>query len=165
MYGFKIHMAGVNQTESYLARLNDKNVVRFKDIVVVGNGEFYSFAKVGRHIYAIIQTLGHHTAVLLGEDGFGLVPCSINDLGAYDVEDDFLDDSMINHAVSLDELDVDTMVKEDIVDSMVDAMEDMAAAINYRNPLIFTDEEIYRENFASAMNALHIYAHTFARAA
>jgi len=88
-----------------LVAYKGKNAVAYKNTLVVGNGDFASIAKVGNHYYLIIQTKIHQTAVLLGEKGYGFIPCSTNNVTLlYELEGSvFLDGMEIVNAISVEE--------------------------------------------------------------
>lgn len=157
MYGFKIHMAGTFKEESHLGKIDGKNAVRFRDTVVIGTGDLYSFARAGNKFWAIVQTPGHHTAILLDEYGIGTVPCSINDLSAYEFGEEFLQGAKVNDAVSLCDLDASDIIKEEILDSVVEAMKDMDNRIGNRSPLFTVTNEEFEDMFHSYIGTLEHY--------
>lgn len=105
MIGFDMHMAGLSKEISKLVAYKGKNTVAYKNLLVVGNGDFASIAKVGNYFYMIIQTMCHQTAILLGETGYGIIPCSTNNVTfLYELEGStFLEGREIIHAVSIEE--------------------------------------------------------------
>ncbi len=105
MIGFDIHMAGLSKEVSKLVALNGKNAVAYKDLLVVGNGDYASVAQVGDRFYLIIQTVCHQTAVLLDEEGYGSIPCSTNNVvDLYELEgSSYLEGLEIIHAISMED--------------------------------------------------------------
>jgi hypothetical protein len=150
-------MAGTFKEESYMARIDGKNAVRFRDTVVVGNGELYSFARIDSQFWAILQVPGHHTAILLDRFGFGSVPCSINDLSAYEMGEEFLRGATVSNAVSLCDLDADDMVKEEIIESLIHALKKMYSNIGNRSPLFDVSDEDFEVMFFNALGTLEQY--------
>jgi hypothetical protein len=105
MIGFDMHMAGLSKEISKLVAYQGKNAVAYKNLLVVGNGDFASIAKVDNHYYMIIQTKMHQTAILLDDGGYGFIPCSTNNVTMlYELEGSaFLEGREIIHAVSIEE--------------------------------------------------------------
>lgn len=161
MYGFKIHMAGTFKEESYLVQINGKNTVRFRNTAVIGNGTAFSFAAVGNHIYVVVQIKGIHTAILLDELGFGKAPCSTTNMDGYVTDESFYEDTTQVEAVDIHALDVPSLVKTFILETLIIELDQLDKIVLGWNPMMGVTKNEYDILLGDIFEELEEHLNTF----